>query len=396
MFRKKAFFFFCALLLALWASPALALKNMLIYGPTAGCYADSTPGFNVTVWTTAQWAAATTAQFAAFDVIVFADCSSGGPCFTDPTIWNTAIANESVWSPAIKGNIFIIGSDPDHHGQQAVVQQAVTFAAGASTGTGLYVALSCVYQGSPVNTSIPLLLGFGSFMVEGAENGGICSNNEHIIATSPALIGITDSTLSSWGCSVHEGFDSWPAGFTPLAIALDTLDLPYSAPDGTQGLVYILAEGVTPVPSRTPTPTPTVTPTPTKTSTPTMTPTPTPTFTPCGYPGNTCTPTNTPTPTATPYEAFYVSKNIFNAANQQSVSIFVSFSQYPGHYDLSIYNSAGEFITNLDNNNLKGGFEGSYSWNGTNKNGEKCASGVYIIYLIEPTSRKFARVLLIR
>ncbi|HEY5039931.1 MAG TPA: hypothetical protein VIJ93_12745, partial [bacterium] len=117
--------------------------------------------------------------------------------------------------------------------------------------------------------------------------------------------------------------------------------------------------------------------------------TPTPTDTPCGFPGNTCT------PTATPFDAFYVSKNIF-IAGQESVSIFVAFPE-SGDYNLSIYNSAGEFIKNLvPPQQVNGGFVNHYIWDGTNRYSEKCASGVYLIYCRKPTGLKLARVILIR
>jgi len=149
-----------------------------------------------------------------------------------------------------------------------------------------------------------------------------------------------------------------------------------------------------PTPTPTVTFTPTATYTPTNTSTPTPSPTPTATFTPCGWPGNTCTPTNTFTPTPTPIDAFYVSKNIFNA-NQESVSIFVAFPN-PGHYTLSIYNSAGEHIKTMDTQQLRTSYQSYYLWDGKNKYGQDCASGMYIIYVAEPLHRKLARVLLIR
>lgn len=273
---------------------------MLIYGPTAGCYADGTAGYTVTTWNTAQWAAATQAQFANFNVIVIADCSGGSGCFIDPTIWNTAIANESVWSPAVTGNVIIIGSDPDYHITNSgvspnVVYNFVNYAAGG-TGTGLYISLSCIYSTSPPNTPVPVLAGFGPFTVDG--DGG-CNNQADIISASSAFNGITNAMLSNWSCSVHEGFDSWPPSFQPLAIATDGANTPYTAPDGTKGIPYILARGVTFIPTNTPTPTgtltpsatPTITATPTNTGTPTNTPTPTLTFT------ATYTPTNTMTPT---------------------------------------------------------------------------------------------------
>ena len=442
---------------------ARALPNMLVYGPNSGCYADSTPGYNVTVWNAAQWASATAAQFAAFNVIVFGDCSGGSGCFTDPTLWNTAIANESVWTPAVTGNVVIVGSDPDFHiafsgVNVGVVQNFVNFAAGGS-GTGAYIALSCIYQSTAPGTAVPLLGGFGTFTVEGANTGVGGANQADIIAASPALTGITNAMLSNWNYSVHEGFDSWPASFVPLAMATDASDLNYTAPDGTNGLVYVMARGVTYIPTPTftslpcsgntctPTGTPTITPTytpsstptatltfsptftpsfsptltatftptqtftktatftptntatqtPTKTATftPTNTTTPTPTNTPCGYPGNTCTWTPTFTPTATPYTAdiFDVTKNVLRSG--ESVSIFVNYTAYPGEYDLLIYNSAGEHIKTLDSQPLTGPVSQWYSWDGKNKYNDECASGVYLIHVIEPYSAKTKRILLI-
>lgn len=152
----------------------------------------------------------------------------------------------------------------------------------------------------------------------------------------------------------------------------------------------------TPTWTGTPTFTPTLTFTTTPTSTPTNTPTATPTNTPCGYPGDTCTPTVTPTPSPTPVSAdvFYVSKNLFTPSNP--VSIFVDYTAYPGHYALWIYNTAGEHVKTLADGQLSGPVSESYLWDGTNKYNAPCASGVYILYLVEPFSQKMKRVVLIK
>jgi hypothetical protein len=67
----------------------------------------------------------------------------------------------------------------------------------------------------------------------------------------------------------------------------------------------------------------------------------------------------------------------------------------PGHYDLTIYNSAGEHIKTMDSMYLDSAFSKTYSWDGTNTFGNKCASGVYVIYLTEPVKRLLGRVVLI-
>ncbi len=163
-----------------------------------------------------------------------------------------------------------------------------------------------------------------------------------------------------------------------------------------------------PTPTMTPTPTssPTPTSTPTDTNTPTQTPTPTSTPTPTNTPTITPTPTNTSTPTQTPtptetytpipyFDEFYVGKNVF-IPSQGSVSIFVANSAYPGPYSLKIYNSAGEHIKTLDDRHLDYSYIQSYSWDGTNKNNDKCASGIYIFKLTEPYGSKLKRIILIR
>ncbi len=200
-----------------------------------------------------------------------------------------------------------------------------------------------------------------------------------------------------------------------------------STPTKTPTLTFTPTNSFTPTPTPTRTFTPTVTFTPTETFTPTNTatstptrtatnsptitwtntstftrtststatnsPTPTATLTPCGYPGNTCTFTATPVNV----DIFYMNKNIFNPATDQSVSIYVGYSHYPGEYSLRIYNSAGENIRDLvPAQRVIGPINNPYYWDGKNKNNELCASGVYIVYLVEPLAKKVKRLLLIR
>lgn len=156
------------------------------------------------------------------------------------------------------------------------------------------------------------------------------------------------------------------------------------------------------------TPTNTLSPTntfsPTNTGTPTYTFTPTPTFTNTNTftitftPTNTLTPTITftPTPTIPNVDIFYADKNLFNPANDKTVSITVEYSKFPGDYSLRIYNSAGEHIRTIDAHYANAPINQTYLWDGKNKNGDACASGVYVIYLIEPFDRKLKRLLLVR
>ena len=86
-------------------------QNILIYGPTFNAKSPeaTVPGTTVTVWDAATWVSKTTADFAAFDAIVFA--YGPAPCIgtLSPSIWSTAVSNISVWSPAVLGNVFIRG-----------------------------------------------------------------------------------------------------------------------------------------------------------------------------------------------------------------------------------------------------------------------------------------------
>lgn len=134
----------------------------------------------------------------------------------------------------------------------------------------------------------------------------------------------------------------------------------------------------------------------TPTHTPTLTPTPTPRLTATNTP--TSSPTHTPTITPTPMpqeDSFYVDQNAFHA-DQRPVSIYVGYTKFPGNYSLWVYNTAGEHIKTLDNQYQTAPIHKSYLWDGTNKYGEKCASGVYILYLVEPFDTKSKRVILLR
>ena len=105
----------------------------------------------------------------------------------------------------------------------------------------------------------------------------------------------------------------------------------------------------------------------------------------------TLSPTNTPVVG----DVFYVSKNKFDPA-QGPVSIHIECNKVPGDYDLWIYNSAGEHIRTLDHFYMTQPFTGDYTWDGKNKYGDLCASGIYIFYLVEPRAVQHKRILLIR
>lgn len=206
-------------------------------------------GHTVTIIPAATWATMTQAQFSAYDALILGDptCQVGESAVS-------AAASNPAWAHAADGNVIIIGSDPVYHyslsGAQTLVDRGIAFAtAQAGTGrTGAYITLSCYYHFSAPNTPVSFLSGFGTFAVVGAGTTGAL-NAVHIVATHPALTGLTDASLSNWHNSVHESFgtmaSSWPSDFEVLAVALDGWGN-FTAADGSTGFPYILARGVIP------------------------------------------------------------------------------------------------------------------------------------------------------
>ena len=193
--------------LLLLAMNAQAQKKILFYGPTynpngkaetlvetsANFYHVNSGTIRSEVWTpgnsvaSKDWSRKTTADFQAFDAIVFSDLHLKGGAWVqfddDPTDWTGAIANVSVWSAAITGNVLLFAGDPEAHadtqcscggsfplaGAQEFIENSVTFAAAASHG--LYLPLSAIDPNlpSPVSPTRKcvehLLSGLGSFSV---------------------------------------------------------------------------------------------------------------------------------------------------------------------------------------------------------------------------------------
>lgn len=228
----------------LMPSAGAAPGEVLILGPTVSGGASSTlaqkfvlAGKTPVVVDAATWGSMTAAQFDAFDAIVLGDptCAGLGP-------EAAATANTSTWAPVVDGNVILIGTDETFHQSQGgdlLMEKAAAFTVAQSGKTGAYISLSCYYHGTAALTPVPLLNGFGTFTVTGVG----CFNDAHIVATHPALAGLTDTTLSNWSCSVHEAFDSWPVSFEVLAIA-EGIGTIFTAPDGSVGTPYILARGV--------------------------------------------------------------------------------------------------------------------------------------------------------
>ena len=226
------------------AGPVLILDSSVTGGVASDeALAAIAAGKTVELASDAQWAAKTAADFGAYDALILGDptCTGGGG---NAASIAAAEANRTTWSPTIDGNIVIIGTDEVYHrsqGGQQLTNSAVKFAGDAAGKTGLMISLSCYYHdASGVTHNIPVLDQFGTFTSVGVD----CYNDAHIVATHPALAGLTDASLSNWSCSVHEAFAAFPSSFLTLAIA-ENISGPYTRtyPDGTFGVPYILARG---------------------------------------------------------------------------------------------------------------------------------------------------------
>ncbi|MFZ5654801.1 MAG: IPTL-CTERM sorting domain-containing protein [Pseudomonadota bacterium] len=247
---------FCSILLTaagasgVWAAPAPDANSVLILSSTDGGSAYSTEataqGFTAVVETPANWATYTQADFESFRAIILGDPT----CVVGTSPIAAAEANRANWSAAVgDGPKIVIGTDEQFHfgqGGAQLIASGISFVTSEPAETGLYISLSCYYDSTATGTPVPVLDQFGAFTVGSAG----CFNDAHIVALHPALSGTTDASLSNWGCSVHEVFNSFPgATFIPLAIAegaTGTGEMSFG--DGTSGIPYILASGAGIVP----------------------------------------------------------------------------------------------------------------------------------------------------
>lgn len=203
-------------------------------------------GYDVVINNAATWGAMTQANFASYRAIILGDPS----CQTNATPLAAAVTNRTTWSPAVTGNMIIIGVDTAVHttagssgtGGRELTHDGIAFAAADPTRTGAYITLSCYYYSQVTAIPLPLLDQFGTgFVVEKAPSN---FNNSHIVATHPAFVGLTDSELSNWNQSVHEIINQWPVTFQVFAIAPNVGSV-FTATDGTVGTPYIVTRGAT-------------------------------------------------------------------------------------------------------------------------------------------------------
>jgi hypothetical protein len=239
--------------------PALAATSnkVLILGSTVVGGTDSLEAtqaraldYEVEVASDADWAGKTAENFANYKAIVLGDFG----CAQDDGPVAAAVANRITWTPAVTGNVIVIGTAAAFYsgmgtaGATKLVTDGIAFAAAGAT-TGAYISLNCYYSRAGAGTTVRVLDQFGpsigTFTVEGVVGtGSTACDRAHIVATLPSqLADLTDADLSGWFCSVHEGFVAWPqSSFSVLAILQGFPSASgFVAPDGTTGAPYIVA-----------------------------------------------------------------------------------------------------------------------------------------------------------
>ena len=218
-------------------------------------------GYTVTQATPSTWQAMSASQFEGYAALVIGDPSGGGTC---SSLTQTTSTLGTTWQGAVNGNLAVLGTAPALPGSTAantLITDTVGYAAAgfnsahsgtATSGTGLYESLNCEYSTAAAGTAVPLLSG-----VEGIGTAGGLTVQGSLSCTDPGTVntweaakagtfgGFTSGSLaaSAWspGCPVQEGFDSWPAMFTPVAYdAAADAPAKFTASDGATGLPYAL------------------------------------------------------------------------------------------------------------------------------------------------------------
>jgi cysteine-rich repeat protein len=253
MFGKSAFLLLlaaCFTAAAPSTNKVLILKSTITEGlPLPGGSYESQAvlqlGLVPEIVDSATWSTMTAAQFGSYRAIVLGD-----PTCQGLSVFAAAQANSATWMPQVTGPVTTIGTDPVFHVRftkpsiTPFFVNAINFTVSDPTKVGAYLCLSCAYDSVPLNTPIPMLAPLGAFTARGVN----CWNDAHIVAVHNSLAGMTDSILSGWSCSVHNGFQAFPASFLPLAIARNiggAGTLPFA--DGSSGVPFILARGARPV-----------------------------------------------------------------------------------------------------------------------------------------------------
>jgi hypothetical protein len=265
--------------MAMAATPAAASPpRALILGPTVNVHSGDgiksleqleaeAAGFVVDVLPT--WDRLSAADFARYQVLILGDPKAIPSSFATAGAYADALFTEAVWGPVVMasgGSKVLIGADPSYQHQvnrtstvvdgTANLERYLIQVAGAQpNATGVYIDLSDAYSGQGPGSPLPIMDGLsihgpGQFTMDGAPNcytAAVVAGLDPYPHAEDFLGPNPDSSLSSWGCAIHERFDTYPSDWTPFALTTGTgVPVISSAFDlGTVGRVwgapYILA-----------------------------------------------------------------------------------------------------------------------------------------------------------
>jgi hypothetical protein len=237
-------------------------------------YAAEHLGYSVTVVSGSTWDEMTSAQFAAYQLLIVGDpiCSETSP---------TAIANASTWAPVVMGtsgvnphtgNRVVVGTDPEFHyvygaggaqptspgvptsaGAEHLVQAGEDYAGGVPGATGIYFDTSCTDPtfGAPGPGGVLSVLNQLTTQSPSGwteSNSVPCGGSVSFIASNPAFTGVTDTDIQGWECSDHVTFPTFPTDWNALAVATDTATTPTCGTDPHTGSTacgqaYVLVAG---------------------------------------------------------------------------------------------------------------------------------------------------------
>lgn len=94
-------------------------------------------------------------------------------------------ANTDVWTPAITGNVVIVGANPVARQRHQIIFNGISFALNqtgySKRATGLYACMSCYYNLVQANSPVVVaaLAGFGRFESANAASPSYCTDGVH-------------------------------------------------------------------------------------------------------------------------------------------------------------------------------------------------------------------------
>ncbi len=202
-------------------NPAPTVLCHQSYSYICGQIAALIPGAISTAWSSAQWNAATVAQFAQFDVIYIPDAAGGHPDFAN---------KRNVYGAAVTGRSALTGVHYEHcsagnpsSGPCRVLKASIQWIH-AGQGTGLLAATQYV------NASwLPTIAPFN-----GVTYSSIGGGYDLVRITDPGhatMQGSTDASLSNFSQSSHSIFGNI-GGFTSVA---EICDIPFATYPGSCG-----------------------------------------------------------------------------------------------------------------------------------------------------------------